>query len=213
VHPVKPQHRRDRGFGVSLCHPRFSRLYIVHWMTISLDPHQFSHHDTILTREKNYMEELLCGIYKNSVINGLGLLFTAIIQTVQGKLDLYHAIVVTHILFFFDFIFPCGMYLRPFNHHSQELTGKKAAERRFIWSRRTNFQMFIYLLMHAFGVIVIFIWILYSAIDGSKFGSQPSCNDRVKIVFFFVPVKATVTWLRVMMIVFFAVTIPLSLSI
>ncbi len=54
----------------------------------------------------------MSGIYKNSVINGLGILFTAVIQTVQGKLDLYHAIVVMYILFFFNIVFLFGMYLQ-----------------------------------------------------------------------------------------------------
>ncbi len=129
----------------------------------------------------------------------------------QGKLDLYHALVVTYIVFFFGTIFLFGMDLHPFNHHSQELTGKWVGERRFVWSSRTNFEMFIYLLMDAFGVIVFFFWFLYLAIDIRTFGSQPSCNDLVNFVLFFATVRATVTWLRVMTIVFLAVTTPLCL--
>jgi len=176
---------------------------------------RFNFYTTILiatlTREKEYTKELLSGIYKNSVINGLGILFTAVIQTLQGKLDLYHAIVVMYILFFFNIVFLFGMYLRPFKHHSQELTGKRVGERKFVWCSQIDFQMFIYLLMHTFGVIVFFIWFLYVAIDGTRFGSQPSCNHLVNFVVFFSDVRATVTWFRVIMILFFAGAIPLFL--
>lgn len=154
----------------------------------------------------------MSGLYKNSVINGLALLFTAVIRTLQGELDLYHAIVVTYILFFFNIVFLFGMYLRLFNHHSQELTGKRVGERKFVWSSETDFQMRIYLLMHAFGIIVFFIWYLYAAIDGTKFGSQPECNHLVIfVIFYFFNVRATVTWFRAITIVFFVGAIPLLL--
>ena len=152
-------------------------------------------------------------MYKNGVINGLGILFTAVIQTLQTKLDLYHAIVVMYILFFFNIVFLFGTYLLSFNHHSQELTGKRVGQRKFVWSAvsQDDFQIFIYLLMHTFGVIVFFIWFLYAAIDGNKFGSQPSCNHLVNFVLFFANVRATVTWFRVMIIVFLSCAIPMLL--
>lgn len=162
----------------------------------------------MLTPEKEYTEELLSGIYKNSVINGLGLLFTAVIQTVQGRLDLYHAIVLIYILIFLIFVIMFGMYLRPFNHHSQELTGKRVGERLFAWPSQTNFQMLIYLLMHAFCFILFSIWLWYVAIDGSRFGSQPSCNYLVKIAFFSTNIKTTEKWFKVTRVVAFALVIP-----
>jgi hypothetical protein len=58
-------------------------------------------------------------------------------------------------------------------------------------------------MMHVFGVIVFLIWFLYVMIDGKKFGSQPSCNHLVNFVLFFSDVRATATWFKVMMIVFF----------
>jgi hypothetical protein len=73
--------------------------------------------------------------------------------------------------------------------------------------------MLIYLLMHAFGVIVFFIWFLYVAIDGRKFGPQSSCNHFIKFVLFFVNVRATVTWFRVLMIVFFSGAVPFILLV
>ena len=116
-----------------------------------------------------------------------------------------------YILFFFNIVFLFGMYLLLSNHHSQELTRKRVGQRKFVWSSQHNFQIFIYLLMHAFGVIVFFIWFLYAAIDGNKFGSQPACNHAVNFVLFFSDVRATATWFRVLMIVFFAGAIPLFL--
>ena len=65
--------------------------------------------------------------------------------------------------------------------------------------------------MHFFGVVVFFGWFMYTAIDGSNFGSQPSCNDRVNFVLLFNTIRATVTWFRVTMIVYYGVTLPLFL--
>jgi hypothetical protein len=105
------------------------------------------------------------------------------------------------------------MYLDPFNHHSQEFTGKRVGERKFVWSSQDDFQIFIYLLLHAFGVTVFFIWFLYVAINGNNFGSQPSCNHLVDFVLFFSHIRATVTWFRILMIVFFSGAIPLFMLI
>lgn len=118
-----------------------------------------------------------------------------------------------YILFFFNVVFLFGMYLDPFNHHSQEFTGKRVGERKFVWSSQDNFQIFIYLLLHAFGVTVFFIWFLYVAINGNNFGSQPSCNHLVDFVLFFSHIRATVTWFRILMIVFFSGAIPFFMLI
>jgi hypothetical protein len=71
------------------------------------------------------------------------------------------------------------MYLPLFNHRSQELTGKRVGQRRFVWFTRDNFPMFIYFLMHAFGVIVFFIWFLYAA-NGTAPG-QDAFTGRILI--------------------------------
>jgi hypothetical protein len=39
-------------------------------------------------------------------------------------------------------------------------------------------------------------WGLYLWVHVKDFGSQPECNDRIKYVFFFFTVRATVPWLR-----------------
>jgi hypothetical protein len=51
----------------------------------------------------------LDGIYKNSVINGLGLVITAVVQTMERQLDLYHAIFVMQIIFSLNFVYDYGM--------------------------------------------------------------------------------------------------------
>ena len=45
-----------------------------------------------------YTIVLLNELYINAVFYGLALLITALVQTIQGRLDLYHAIFVMHIL-------------------------------------------------------------------------------------------------------------------
>jgi hypothetical protein len=47
-----------------------------------------------------YTEELLGALYANIGISGLGLLLTAIIQTAQNQLSLFHALFILHMLFF-----------------------------------------------------------------------------------------------------------------
>jgi hypothetical protein len=66
---------------------------------------------TALTPENGNFDtgELLDGIYKNSVINGLSLVITAIVQTLQKQLDLYHAIFVMQIIFSLNFVYAYGM--------------------------------------------------------------------------------------------------------
>ena len=105
------------------------------------------------------------------------------------------------------------MYLRLFNHHSQELIRKRVGQRKFVWDGQTNFQIFVFLLMHTFGVIVFFIWFLYAAIEGNKFGSQPSCNSLINFVFIFANVRATETWFRIIMVMYFLAAIPFALLI
>ena len=62
-----------------------------------------------LTPENDYTGELLDNLYKNSVINGLSLVITAVIQTIEQQLDLYHAIFVMQIIFSLNFVFGYGM--------------------------------------------------------------------------------------------------------
>ena len=49
-------------------------------------------------------------------------------------------------------------------------------------------------------------WLLYVWIKGSNFGSQQACNHLVKYVLLFIDIRATVTWLRVLFIMYLVIT-------
>jgi ABC-type uncharacterized transport system permease subunit len=53
--------------------------------------------------------ELLDGLYQNSILYGLSLVITAVIQTLQEQLDLYHAIFVMQIIFSLNFVYAYGI--------------------------------------------------------------------------------------------------------
>jgi len=127
--------------------------------------------------------ELLDGLYQNSVFYGLSLVITAVIQTLQEQLDLYHAIFVMQIIFSLNFVYSYG-------------------QRRFIRSSGQNLRMKIFIAVQTFSTVVFTIWLLYVWIKDSSFGSQPECNHLVKYVLFFADVRATVTWLRVLFIIY-----------
>ncbi|KAH9958815.1 hypothetical protein BC827DRAFT_1269263 [Russula dissimulans] len=131
--------------------------------------------------------ELLDGLYQNSILYGLSLVITAVIQTLQEQLDLYHAIFVMQIIFSLNFVYAYG-------------------QRRFIRSSRRDFRMKSFIAVQTFSTVVFTVWLLYVWIKDSSFGSQPECNHLVKYVLFFANVRATVTWLRVLFIIYLVTT-------
>ena len=149
-----------------------------------------------------YTDEVLDGIYKSSVIYGLSLIITAIVQTAQDQLDLYHAIIVLQISICLNVVYLYGM-LR--NHSTLILDiltgGGRVGQLRYLRSNKADFRMKLFVLLQTFTSMVCSGWYLYMWIKDSNFGSQPSCNHLVKYVLFFVDVRATTTWLRVMFIV------------
>lgn len=54
--------------------------------------------------------------------------------------------------------------------------------------------------------MVFTVWLLYVWIKGGNFGSQKACNHLVKYVLLFIHIRATVTWLRVLFIVYLVIT-------
>lgn len=184
-------------------------------MPTSLDPHQLLHHDTL---RYPYTREGVHGRTSEWDIQEL--------HYQRSRSPIYRrdpdraedvGPVSRNIRDLYPILLQCCLsvwyVLRSFNHNSQKLMGKRVGERRFVWSSQTNFQMFIYLLMHAFGSIIFFVWLLFAEIDGSKFGSQSSCNHFVIVVLLYANIRATVTWFRVVMIVCFAGGIPFLLSL
>ena len=157
---------------------------------------------TAITPENGHTDELLDGLYKNSVINGLSLVITAVIQTIEQQLDLYHAIFVMQILFSLNFVYGYGMAYIYSSINSETLTRRwgGVGQRRFIRSDQKDFRMKIFIGFQTLTTVVFTVWLLYVWIKGSNFGSQPNCNYLVKYVLFFADVRATVTWLRVLFI-------------
>jgi hypothetical protein len=54
--------------------------------------------------------------------------------------------------------------------------------------------------------VVFTVWLMYVWIKGSNFGSQQACNHLVKYVLLFIDIRATVTWLRVLFIMYLVIT-------
>jgi hypothetical protein len=61
-----------------------------------------------LIPENERTSEVVNSLYENSVYYGLALVLTAIIQTLQTQLDLYHAIFVMQIIFSLNFVYSYG---------------------------------------------------------------------------------------------------------
>ncbi|KAI9510546.1 hypothetical protein F5148DRAFT_1281828 [Russula earlei] len=132
--------------------------------------------------DTRHTTELLDGLYKSSVLYGFALVMTAVIQTLQGQLDLYHAVVVTQIVFSLNLFYIYAL-------------------KRFFISSGRDYRMRIFIKVQVFSTLTFTIWSLFVWIKDSDFGSQPECNYLVKYVFFFVTVRATVGWLRILLIV------------
>ena len=82
--------------------------------------------------------------------------------------------------------------------HQNENTGLS----RFLSAKRIDFKLKITLLVQLCQVSIILPpWLLYVWIKDSRFGAQPECNHLVKYVFFYVTVRATVNWLRILFLV------------
>ncbi len=158
-----------------------------------------------LTPENKYTSELLDELYKNSVINGLGLVITAVIQTIEKQLDLYHAIVVMQILFSLSFVYTYGMVCIYSTVILKSFT-EGAGQRRHYRLKKTDFRMEVYIGVQTCTTVVFTVWLLYVWIKGSNFGSQKACNHLVKYVVFVIDIRATVTWLRILFIINLIVT-------
>ncbi|KAI0067342.1 hypothetical protein BV25DRAFT_1819666 [Artomyces pyxidatus] len=116
---------------------------------------------------------LLGALYTNAGLSGLGLLLTAIIQTGQQQLSLYHAIVVQHILFFLG-------------------VGVNASG-KYKWNSARIALSLVVTFLTLSGYC---IWAVYMWASADHFGPQWECNNGIKYVFFFATVRATVPWLH-----------------
>jgi hypothetical protein len=64
----------------------------------------------------------------------------------------------------------------------------------------------VFIGVQTFTTVVFTVWLLYVWIKGSNFGSQQACNHLVKYVLLFIDIRATVTWLRVLFIMYLVIT-------
>ncbi|KAH9167475.1 hypothetical protein EDB89DRAFT_122688 [Lactarius sanguifluus] len=128
--------------------------------------------------------DLLDDLFTNSIFYGLAVLITAVVQTIQKRLDLYHALFVTQVLI-------CLVLLHLYG-------AKRYITRRDDDRSVSKLKMNITLAFQVLQVIILIPWVLYVWIKDERFGSQPECNHFVKYVFFFVTVRATVGWLRIL---------------
>jgi len=143
-----------------------------------------------LIPENERTTEVVNDLYENAVFYGLALVLTAVIQTLQEQLDLYHAIFVMQIIFSLNFVYDYGM--RKFIRHSKSSPESRGNFRR----------MKVIIAIQTFTTVVFTIWLLYVWIKDSHFGSQPECNHLVKYVLFFANIRATDTWIRVLFILY-----------
>ncbi|KAH9966327.1 hypothetical protein BGW80DRAFT_1562916 [Lactifluus volemus] len=115
-------------------------------------------------------ERLIDALNMNAGIIGFSLLITAILQTIQKRLDLFHAIFVTFVTYYLALI---GLQMDAQAHPA--------------WGCRSNHD--------CCGVLS---WSIYVTASVTTFGSTPQCNSRVKYVFFFLDhsISATTPWWR-----------------
>jgi hypothetical protein len=71
--------------------------------------------------------------------------------------------------------------------------------------------MRIFIAVQTLSTLLFIAWLLYVWVKDSKFGSQPECNHLVKYVLFFVNVRATETWLRILFITYLALNSSMML--
>jgi hypothetical protein len=64
----------------------------------------------------------------------------------------------------------------------------------------------VFIWVQTFTTVVSTVWLLYVWVEGSNFGSQQACNHLVKYVLLFIDIRATVTWLRVLFIMYLVIT-------
>ncbi|KAF8625964.1 hypothetical protein AX17_006689 [Amanita inopinata Kibby_2008] len=120
---------------------------------------------------------LLEVLIANAGVSGVALLITAIVQTVQKQLSLYHAIFIIHMLYFL------GVAVVP--------TGRYRGNICIQTIRALTSFIVTYGTMMLFTGFAIYVWAA-----APQFGSTPECNNEIKYIFFFRSVRATVGWLR-----------------
>jgi len=130
---------------------------------------------------------LLNVVAGNAGISGVALLITAIVETAQQQLSLYHAIFILHILYFTGvMVAPGGNYNSSISTHSKR----------------------IIITLLTYGALLLFTgYAFYVWAKAPSFGSSPECNNEIKYVFFFHSVRATAGWLRKLWMAMLGITL------
>ena len=95
-----------------------------------------------------------------------------------------------------------GMNYVPMRIYRVLIGDESIGLRRFLRPKRARFKLKMTIFAQLLKDSIIFPpWLFYVWIKVSRFGSQPDCNHLVKYVFFFVTVRATVNWLRILFLI------------
>jgi hypothetical protein len=138
-------------------------------------------------------ERLIDALNMNAGIIGFSLLLTAILQTIQNRLDLFHAIFVTYVTYHLALIVYFSGALTRFS--STLVYSRDAYAGVFRW---TLTHIRLGAVIQIMTVVVYLSWSVYVAASAKTFGSTPQCNTRVKYIFFFLDhsVSTTTPWWR-----------------
>lgn len=126
----------------------------------------------VLFRSKN----LARAVVSAQIFLGLGLLVNVVIQTARKKLYLLDAVVVTY----YFFLTSGGIQA-----HLTE-NGVRGTRITLIKCFGTFFHL-------CFGA-----WWIYLMANAEQFGPHPECNDKTIVVIFWVSIRVTVPWLRIL---------------
>ncbi|KAI0248953.1 hypothetical protein BJV78DRAFT_1156176 [Lactifluus subvellereus] len=128
-------------------------------------------------------QKLIDALNVNAGVTGFSLLITAIMQTLQNRLDLYHAIFVSYIVYYLALIvYFSGVFRWTLTH--------------------IRLGAFIQIMT----VLVYLAWSVYIAVHARTFGSSPQCNSRVQYILFDHPISATTPWWRKFWVIFLCIT-------
>jgi hypothetical protein len=138
-------------------------------------------------------ERLIDALNMNAGIIGFSLLITAILQTIQKRLDLFHAIFVTFVTYYLALIVYFSGALPRVS--STLVYSRDAYAGVFRWTLR---HIRLGAVVQIMTVVVYLSWSIYVTASVTTFGSTPQCNSRVKYVFFFLDhsISATTPWWR-----------------
>ena len=133
-------------------------------------------------------------------VTGLGLLITAVIQTLTNQLSLYHAYLVINLLFLLSTSFLYFLFSRTSCVYLHSGSDKWYSANPVV--RRRQFYLF--------SLIFLAVFSLYVGLNARTYGTQPECNNTVQIVWFPRPMTASFDWFRGFGIAIFTIYITVA---